>query len=69
MPDPPEGGQSAVAPASTNENSLPADIRQQVEQEQALADTQKRLRELEEDNEKLKKEKKDVEDARDGACE
>lgn len=50
-----------------SENALPVDIRQQVEQEQALADAQKRLKELEQDNEKLRKEKKDVEDARDEA--
>lgn len=55
--------------SSSNEISLPADIRQQVEQEQALADAQKRLKELEEDNEKIKKEKREIEEARDGAGE
>jgi nucleoprotein TPR len=47
--------------------SLPDDIRQQVEQEQALADAQKRLKELEVDNERLQKEKKEVEEARDSS--
>jgi hypothetical protein len=59
--------QSTEVEMSSSDSALPADIRQQVEQEQALADTQKRLKALEEDNEKLRKEKKDVEDARDGA--
>lgn len=64
--DPPVEAQSNPT-QSSDETSLPADIRQQVEQEQALADAQKRLKALEEDNERIKKEKKDVEDARDGA--
>lgn len=67
--DPPEGTGSNPTQSSTNETSLPSDIRQQVEQEQALADAQKRLKELEEDNEKIRKEKKEVEEARDGAGE
>lgn len=46
---------------------LPSDIRQQVEQEQALADAQKKLRELEEDVLKLKEEKAGVEGERDNA--
>lgn len=54
-------------PTSSGGNELPADIRQQVEQEQALADAQKRLKELEADNERLQREKKEVEEARDGS--
>jgi nucleoprotein TPR len=53
--------------SSAEQSALPADIRQQVEQEQALADAQKRLKELEADNERLQKEKKEVEEARDGS--
>jgi len=53
--------------SSSGENALPADIKQQVEQEQALADAQKRLKELEADNERLQREKKEVEEARDGS--
>lgn len=65
--DPPPEASSNPTQSSTGETSLPADIRQQVEQEQALADAQKRLKALEADNERIKQEKKDVEDARDGA--
>jgi nucleoprotein TPR len=74
-PNPPASG-SLEAPvdtvmetstSSSGENALPADIRQQVEQEQALADAQKRLKELEADNERLQREKKEVEEARDGS--
>ena len=74
-PNPPAIGQ-VDAPADTvmessttpaGQSSLPADIRQQVEQEQALADAQKRLKELETDNERLQREKKEVEEARDGS--
>jgi hypothetical protein len=73
-PNPPASG-SLDAPADTvmesstssSENALPADIKQQVEQEQALADAQKRLKELEADNERLQREKKEVEEARDGS--
>jgi nucleoprotein TPR len=54
------------APA-LGQNALPADIRKQVEQEQALADAQKRLKELEADNERLQAEKKEVEEARDSS--
>jgi hypothetical protein len=50
-----------------DQTSLPADIRHQVEQEQALADAQKRLKKLEADNERLQREKKEVEEARDGS--
>ena len=53
--------------ATKDQTSLPADIRHQVEQEQALADAQKRLKELEADNERLQREKKEVEEARDGS--
>jgi small-conductance mechanosensitive channel len=76
-PNPPASG-SLDAPVDTvmesstpssGENALPADIRQQVEQEQALADAQKRLKELEADNERLQREKKEVEEARDGSGE
>jgi nucleoprotein TPR len=49
------------------QNALPADIRKQVEQEQALVDAQKRLKELEADNERLLAEKKEVEEARDSS--
>ena len=74
-PFPPASGQleapkDTVMESSTSsagQSSLPADIRQQVEQEQALADAQKRLKELEADNERLQKEKKEVEEARDGS--
>ena len=52
-----------------DQTSLPADIRHQVEQEQALADAQKRLKELEADNERLQREKKEVEEAREGSGE
>lgn len=73
-PNPPATG-NLDAPVDTNMenatssggNELPADIRQQVEQEQALADAQKRLKELEADNERLQREKKEVEEARDGS--
>lgn len=65
--DPPEATQPTATQSSADQTSLPTDIRQQVEQEQALADAQKRLKELEEDNEKIKREKKSVEDARDEA--
>ena len=74
-PNPPASG-SLDAPADTvmesstsssGENALPADIKQQVEHEQALADAQKRLKELEADNERLQREKKEVEEARDGS--
>jgi nucleoprotein TPR len=62
--------QSAQSSSTTqDQTSLPADIRHQVEQEQALADAQKRLKELEADNERLQKEKKEVEEARDGSGE
>jgi hypothetical protein len=54
------------APA-LGQNALPAGIRKQVEQEQALADAQKRLKELEVDNERLQAEKKEVEEARDSS--
>jgi len=74
-PNPPASGSLDVAvdtvmessTSSSGENALPADIRQQVEQEQALADAQKRLKELEADNERLQREKKEVEEARDGS--
>lgn len=46
---------------------LPDDIRQQIEQEQALADAQKRVRELEEQVGKLSTEKEGVVGERDGA--
>lgn len=59
--------QSADVDMPSNDTALPADIRKQVEQEQALADAQKRLKTLEDDNEKLRREKKDMEEARDGA--
>ena len=66
-PAAPRAEQPDPAQSGLGDNALPADIRQQVEQEQALADAQKRLKQLEEDNERLKKEKKEGEDARDGA--
>jgi aspartate oxidase len=48
-------------------NSDTAAIRAQVEKEHALADVQKRLKELEGALEKLKREKKEVEDEKNGA--
>lgn len=47
---------------------LPDDIRLQIEKEQALADAQKRVRELEEQVGKLSTEKEGVVGERDGAC-
>jgi nucleoprotein TPR len=62
----PVSATESSAPA-LGQNALPADIRKQVEQEQALVDAQKRLKELEADNERLLAEKKEVEEARDSS--
>lgn len=62
-----EASQTQSQGSTSAETALPDDIRQQVEQEQALADAQKRLKELEADNERLQKEKKEVEEARDSS--
>ncbi|WRT66753.1 uncharacterized protein IL334_003716 [Kwoniella shivajii] len=48
-------------------SSSPDDVRRQVEQEQALADAQRKVRQLEEEVEKVKREKKDLESDKDGA--
>lgn len=62
-----EATQTQSQGSTSAQTALPDDIRQQVEQEQALADAQKRLKELEADNERLQKEKKEVEEARDSS--
>jgi nucleoprotein TPR len=62
-----EASQTQSQGSTSAQTALPDDIRQQVEQEQALADAQKRLKELEADNERLQKEKKEVEEARDSS--
>lgn len=60
-------------PISTDTTAQPglstADIRAQVEHEQALSDALKRVREVEQECERIKGEKRDVEQEKEGAGE
>ena len=55
--------------SETATNSTPEDIRHQVEQEQALSDAQKRLKEVEDEVGKLKGEKQALQGEKAGASE
>nr|XP_031858524.1 uncharacterized protein CI109_006047 [Kwoniella shandongensis]KAA5525596.1 hypothetical protein CI109_006047 [Kwoniella shandongensis] len=69
-PDPSAEVQQTPVPSeqdATAVTSLPDDIRQQVEQEQALADAQRKVKTLEEEVEKVKAEKQVLVNEKDGA--
>jgi predicted nucleic acid-binding Zn-ribbon protein len=55
--------------ATADTTSLADEIRKQVETEQALADATKRLRELEDELEKVKRDKETIEGEKEGASE
>ena len=55
--------------AEAGSDSLADDIRKQVENEQALADAQSKLRQLEAKVLKLAQEKQAIQNEKDGACE
>jgi hypothetical protein len=69
--DPPAAASEAVGvanqPAQASSSSSADDIRKQVENEQALVDAQRKMRGLEEELERAKKEKADLSAEKDGA--
>ena len=69
MSDSPAGATAAQPGSTAVEDPTTAEIRRQVENEQVLADSQKRIKELEGELETAKREAKELQDAKLGAGE